>query len=428
MNKKTTYHLSFRFFLILPALLFFLKCSDSESLPDFTSSNTGPYILNVEHLELIRDNLEEPVLQQEYQILISGADDLLQDDSFEFVTQKNELPPSGDPHDYMSIARYSGSSDGVTNPMIYDYDRPRLARVSAAIYTLSLAYFLSGNDGNKNEYYAEKASELVYGWFLDESTRMNPNMVYAQVDFDTESEEGEHQRIIDANDFILVIEAVSLLYGSSHWPPNYHINLKQWFYEFSDWIIKNYNADAFCSSESWCNNISTWLDVQKAIYFLFTEQEERLNSNFHFLPISDKIKLQVQSDGRQPFEMTRSRQRHYEYFNLRAYMNLSLIRKNRSGADRDWPTPLNNSNYGGLKPALDLVMNDIKNEGDRRQLLDDQQFDDCRYLEIFMPAAIAFESSEYAETAELLINNGCSHPDITLTFPPLDWLHNQPDY
>jgi len=426
LNKKTTYHLSFRFFLILPALLFFLKCSDSESLPDFTSSNTGPYILNIEHLELIRDHLEEPVLQQEYQILISGADDLL-NQTFEYVTDKPHPPDGGTLNDYLSIARYwhadsTGAQtiyrDGITNPMIYDYDRPKLARMSSAVYTLSLAYFFSEND-----IYAEKASELIYSWFLDKSTRMNPNMDFSQIRLGVENTGGGGtQGIIDANDLVPVIEAVSLIYDSNHWPGNYHIQLKNWFYQFSRWIIKNYNADAYNTT-----NISTWMDVQRATFFLFSEQEYRLNSDFHIPPVTDRINAQFEPDGIQPFEKSRERSQHYVYFNLRGYMNLALIRKNRSGTDRDWPT-LNGSNYAGLKGALDNIRMFTFNKNVEPYFIPNPEFDDCRYLEIFMPAAVAFKSSEYAETAELLINNGCSHPDITLTFPPLDWLHNQPDY
>ena len=404
--------------MFVTALFILIQCGRSESLPEFSSSNTGPYVFNIEHLELIRDNLDKPEYQQEYEILISGADELLQDDSFEFVGEKSELPPSGDANDYMSIARYSGNSDGVTNPMIYDYDRPKLARMTSAVYTLSLAYYFSGNED-----YAKKASDLLYGWFMDESTRMNPNMNHAQVNPSIEGNQGSHQGIIDANDFIFVIEAVSLLYGSSHWPSNYHIHLKHWFYEFSTWIIKNYNADAFETT-----NISTWMDVQRAIYFMFTEQEDRVNSNFHIPPVTERIEIQIQPSGVQPNELSRARQRHYEYFNLRAYMKLSLIRKNRSGTDRDWPVPLNSDSYGGLKPALDLVMNDLINERGRRQLLDEQQFDDCRYLEIFMPAAIAFESTEYDETAGLLLERGCSNPDITLVYPSLELLEHQTEF
>jgi len=348
--------------------------------------------------------------------LISGADELLQDDSFEFVGEKSELPPSGNPNDYMSIARYSGGSDGVTNPMIYDYDRPKLARMSSAVYTLSLAYYFSGNED-----YAKKASDLLYGWFMDESTRMNPNMQYAQVDPFSEDEHNPRQGIIDANDFIFVIEAVSLLYGS-HWPPNYHIHLKKWFYEFSIWMINNYGANAYSTT-----NVSTWMDVQRAIFFMFTEQEDRVNSNYYIPPITERIETQIEPNGVQTNELTRARQRHYEYFNLRAYMNLVMIRKNNTGHDRDWPS-LNTGQYGGLKPALDLVMNDIHKPDEMRTLLDNNDFDTCRYLEIFKPAAIAFESAEYDKTARLLIENGCSNPDITLVFPPLELLEHQTEF
>ena len=108
-------------------------------------------------------------------------------------------------------------------------------------------------------------------------------------------------------------------------------------------------------------------------------------------------------------------------------MNLVMIRKNNTGHDRDWPS-LNTGQYGGLKPALDLVMNDIHKPDEMRTLLDNNDFDTCRYLEIFKPAAIAFESAEYDKTARLLIENGCSNPDITLVFPPLELLEHQTEF
>lgn len=363
--------------------------------------------MNVGHLDLIKANLNLPVFQSDYQELLAGADKLLLKNNFEFVTHKTELPPSGDIHDYVSVFRYS-DGDGISNPLIANYDRPRLAIFSSAVYTLSLAYFFSGNED-----YAEKASELVYSWFLDESTRMNPNMKHAQINSNIEGNVGSGQGIIDANDFILIIEAVSLLFDSDHWPPNYHVNLKKWFYDFSIWIIKNYNADAYERT-----NVSTWLDVQRAIYFLFSEQEDRLNSDFHIMPIKNRIDAQFQPDGRQPHELSRNRQRHYEYFNLRAYMNLALIRKNNTAQDRDWPK-LQTEHYGGLKPALDLIKKDVLNFNEKRTLLDNSDFNECRYLEIFKPAAIAFNANDYNEASELLRSNGCSNPDINLVFPPL---------
>ncbi|TVP98201.1 MAG: glycosyl hydrolase family 88, partial [Balneolaceae bacterium] len=130
---------------------------------------------------MVKSNLDDPFYQQELNRLTEGADMLVARNDYQFVTDKTQLPPSGDNHDYMSIARYlwpdaSGAytinrGDGITNPEIYNYDRPRLADISSAIYTLSLAWYFSNN-----EEYARKASELIHGWFLDETTRMNPNM------------------------------------------------------------------------------------------------------------------------------------------------------------------------------------------------------------------------------------------------------------
>lgn len=402
------------------------SCSDKQdSVPDFSVANTGPYILNVSHLELVKSNLDDPLMQQEYNRLIEGADILAARNDFQFVTDKTHVPHSGDIHDYMSIARYlwpDGSGvytinrDGITNPEIYNYDRPKLADVTSAIYTLSLAWYFSDN-----ELYARKASELIHGWFLDEATRMNPNMNHAQVAKGVNT--GELQGIIDANDFIQVIEAVGLIYDSAYWTHSSHIRLKEWFYHFSKWYVRRYNADAFCS-DTWCNNVSTWMDVQRASIFLFTEQEDLLNSASHILPIQTKIAKQIAFDGTQSFESQRNLSQHYVYFNLRAFMNIALIRKNRTGHDRDWPF-LQNSEYGGLKPALDIIANYLNGADVAGFFVVNPEFNTCRYLEIFRPATILFDSPVYDQAARSLIEQGCSDPDILLTFPPLLMLQEQ---
>jgi hypothetical protein len=44
------------------------------------------------------------------------------------------------------------------------------------IFYTSLAYWYTGN-----EKYAERASDILYSYFLTPSTRMDPNLNYAQV-------------------------------------------------------------------------------------------------------------------------------------------------------------------------------------------------------------------------------------------------------
>lgn len=412
-NKYWLYNASA---FILAGCLFFVSCKDSLDVPEFTESNTGPYILDIDHLQFTKTYLDSiPALSREYERLIKGVDDLL-DQDYQYVVDKKLVPPSGSKNDYVSIARYwhldsTGAQtiykDGVTTPLVEEFDRPKLARISSAIYSLALAYYFSDR-----EIYAEKAAELVQKWFINPNTRMRPNMNYSQIRLGVpDTGGGGSQGIIDAIDFIPVIDAVSLLYDSPHWSKSDHVALKLWFHDFVDWIVLNYNADAYETV-----NISTWMDVQRAIYYLFVEEEHKLDSNSHIRPIEERIQIQFSPEGFQPNEINRARSHHYVYFNLRAYMNLVLIRKHRGMNDRDWPF-LNTSDFGGLKPGIDLLVSILNGEDVHSRLSNNTNFDTCRYLEIFTPASVAFHSNEYAQAAKKLLDRGCSNPNITLTFP-----------
>ncbi len=57
--------------------------------------------------------------------------------------------------------------DGIRNPEIYKItDRSYLGKLETASRTLSLAWYLTGE-----EKYAEKAAALLSTWFLDEGTK-----------------------------------------------------------------------------------------------------------------------------------------------------------------------------------------------------------------------------------------------------------------
>ncbi len=411
--------------LILTAVIFSTACiSENDRIPDFTVSNTGPYMLNVNHLDLLKSRMDDPFIKAELSKLKLLADEALIND-FEYVTDKANLPPSGDRNDYMSLARYLWPDpstgdftvvrDGITNPIIYQYDRPKLDRISTSIFFLSLAYFYF-----ENEDYARKATELISNWFLEEDTKMNPNLNFAQVALGVNNNRGNHQGIIDTNDFIKVIDAASLIYDSRHWTTSKHKELKAWFYSFSRWIDSNYNADAFCDP-SWCNNISTWIDAQKIIYFLFTEQEDRLNSSSSIQPIRKKIPLQFSPDGIQQAEESRTLFRHYFYFNLRGHIAIALMRKQRGDNDRDW-SYYNSPDFGGIKPALDRIVRFLNGTDASGSFNQASDFDNCRYLEIFRPAAIIFDHQEYEDIANQLLYHQCSNLNITLTMPPLEWI------
>ena len=400
------------------------SCGRGESIPNFTISNTGPYIINTEYLDIVKQNLESnPVLQDEYNRLIEGADQFLTQ-NIRYIPEKPNLSyiPSGTSvNDYVSISRYAHPDstgaytltiDGVTNSLVELFDRPKLAAMSSAAYTLAMAYYFSGDEA-----YANKASEILKNWFFEPYYRMNPNMDFAQIRPGVPGTGGGGSPgIIDANDLIQVVDAASLLYDSNSWSGQNHIQLKEWYYRFSQWIIKNYNADAYNVT-----NVSTWMDVQRGTFFMLSEQDDKLNSDFYIPPITMRIQTQFNTDGVQPFEVTRGRPQHYVYFNLRGYMNLIHLRKNRTASDRDWQL-LDTANKAGLQPALEMIVNYILYPERPGTLVSEPGFDDCRYLEILKPAAVAFNEMIFEEAANHLLERGCSNSAISLAYPPLQLL------
>lgn len=417
------------FILLMVGLLTF-SCSETDPIKNLTSSNTGPYIYSMEGLQQIKSQLADSLHQKEYEELMQKATFFLQKDDFQFVADKLHTAPSGNKNDYMSLHRYTVedhwgeyvTGDYHVNPQIYDYDRPKLAELNDAVHTLSLAFFFT-----EEEQYAAKAADLLRAWFFEPETRMNPNLNFAQMNFGSEGDpnRGGYQGIIDTNDFITLLEAVSILYDSASWTPEDHLQLKEWFYHFTSWIngknnlLRGIGPDLHCNSETYCNNVATWADVQRVVYYLFTEQEDRINSSRYIQPISLKLERQFSADGRQIHEQNRNKSQHYYYYNLKAMVHLMTARKNRTGYDRDREY-LTSNQLTGFRNALGTLAH-LMETGDPKNYFNlESGFDNCRYLEIFRPAAHLLEEKLFEDLSRRLIDQGCIQPNISLVFPPYE--------
>src|SRR5690554_4692573 len=91
--------------ILLISGLICLACEKSDPEPQLTTSNTGPYVYNTEGMQFIKQQVSDPFLQQEISTLLDKADHFLAQDSYRFVTDKINLPPSGIKNDYMSLHR-----------------------------------------------------------------------------------------------------------------------------------------------------------------------------------------------------------------------------------------------------------------------------------------------------------------------------------
>lgn len=236
------------------------------------------------------------------------------------IVDKLETPPSGDKHDYLSYSRYwwpdPDSADGlpyirkdgvVNRELVNRGDRNSLGGIVDDVVHLALAnYFLEDEASGKH------ARRLIRVWFLEKSTRMNPNLNYAQAVPGRAA--GRGVGIIDARGFIWMLDAVELMRSTGALGHEEIVGLKQWYSEFLHWLSSSPLAD---EEREKSNNHGSWFAALAARIALFVDQADRAKEIA--IDVRDhRIKSQIDSQGRQPEELERTQAMHYSFFNLAA--------------------------------------------------------------------------------------------------------------
>ncbi len=264
---------------------------------------------------------------------LSKQADKLVNKKFGSVMDKNVLPPCGNKHEYLSLARYYWpdpskpdgkpyiKKDGEKNPdndLISD-DK-NFDDLIAAVNDLSWAYYFT----NENKY-AEKAVQLIRFWFLDTATYMSPNLNHAQVR--TGIDTGVSTGIIDTHNLPQMLDAIGLLHSSAIWKLSDESGMKQWFDDYLYWLLNSNNGKKEREAK---NNHGTFYDMQVASIALFCGQkkvaDEILKNDF------ERLAWQVEIDGKQPLELSRTLALSYSTFNLEAWFRLASIAE-KNGVD-----------------------------------------------------------------------------------------------
>lgn len=311
-------------FLLLAILLLDLRFHRSAS------SAEPPRLVILSAAELIeakkRLDAGDADLQPAFNKLRRDADRALGGEILS-VTHKTLAPPSGDKQDYMSIAPYWWPNPSSTNGLPYVRrdgavnperdqvsDRKRLNDLHQSVKTLAMAYFFTGQEN-----YAAHGVKLLRAWFIENPTRMNPHLRYAQAVPGRNL--GRGAGIIETHDLAELIDAIGLIAGSKSWTQSDHKSLRQWFGVYAKWLIDSVEGEAEAKAR---NNHGTWYDVQVAAFALFAGANETARKIITEFP-AKRIAEQIAPDGRQPHELERTQAWHYSIFNLAAFFDAAAI-------------------------------------------------------------------------------------------------------
>lgn len=246
----------------------------------------------------------------------------------ESVVEKTIVAASGDIHDYISMGPYwwpdPSKSDGLPyirkdgqrNPEVNKYDRYKLNRFINSVKTLSYAYFFTDD-----KRYADKAIEFLDVWFLDESTRMNPNLNYGQIIPGRDNNNGRAEGIIETYNFVEMIDCINLLIEADVIPNQKITAIKQWYSDFSDWMM---TSKIGLNEKSSKNNHGIAYDVQITAYALFTGRNNIAENYINKFP-EDRLYKQIETDGSQPLELSRTLAMHYSLFNIEHMFDMCYL-------------------------------------------------------------------------------------------------------
>lgn len=156
--------------------------------------------------------------------------------------------------------------DGESNPGNFDSHRQMLRTMRTHVAHLAAGYKLTAKEA-----YAEKAVQWLREFFLDDATRMNPHLLYAQAIPGICA--GRGIGIIDTLHLIDVPYAIEALKPSAAMTEPVYSGLKRWFAVYLQWMSTHPNGIEEMNAD---NNHGVCWFVQAAAFAAFTGDEDML--------------------------------------------------------------------------------------------------------------------------------------------------------
>jgi len=241
------------------------------------------------------------------------------------VTASHSPRSSGGGHDFFSEGDYWWPDpanpggpyvqrDGMSNPENFVEHRKALMRLSVQVPALAAAWKLT-----HEERHAVAAGRHLRAWFVDEATRMNPSLQYAQAIHGRFT--GRGTGIIDTIHLVEVARAIETLDGSPALTRKERDAVQGWFADYTRWMTTHpYGID---EREAKNNHGTCWV-MQVAAFAHLTGDEEQLaycRNRYKTVLVPN----QMAADGSFPQELRRTKPYGYSLFNLEAMATICQI-------------------------------------------------------------------------------------------------------
>ncbi len=197
--------------------------------------------------------------------------------------------------------------DGQTNPDNFVAHRHAMIRFSTLVGNLTSAYLLT-----KDSKYIDAALVHIRAWFIDDETKMNPNLLYAQAIKGITT--GRGIGIIDTIHLIEVVQSLIQMEKLGLLSEEYIKGTKRWISEYLTWLTTHPNGIKEMNAQ---NNHGTCWVMQAAIFAKYAGNKEVLDfcsNRYKTVLLPD----QMETDGSFPRELSRTKPYGYSLFNLDA--------------------------------------------------------------------------------------------------------------
>ena len=195
--------------------------------------------------------------------------------------------------------------DGETNPDNFVVHRDAMRRLSQIVPALVAAYQVT-----RDERYARHAAAHLRAWFVDEGTRMNPNLLYGQAIKGVAT--GRGTGVIDTIHLVEVARAAWVLERLGYLKGETLAGTKNWFQRYLEWLTTH--SFGMVERNSTNNHAAAWA-LQVAAFAQLVGDEGQLASMRRFFR-DTLIPNQMAADGSFPRELGRTKPYGYSLFQL----------------------------------------------------------------------------------------------------------------